>query len=113
MTTVRYWPQDLRVRIEGHAGAGEPGGDPVCAAVSALAWTLVRAVSDDDGLRPSIFMEPEQGVMDISCEPEEDLLEACRAIYGVITCGLSLIAEHEPEFVRFERVEEGGRSPRI
>lgn len=40
MTTVVYSPADGLVSLRGHAGAGEKGRDPVCAAVSILMYTL-------------------------------------------------------------------------
>ena len=47
-------------RVQGHAGAGKRGGDVVCAAVSVLTRTIVRALSGREGItvRGSI---PEQG----------------------------------------------------
>jgi len=47
-------------RVSGHAGAAKRGSDIVCAAVSVLARTLIRALSEREGItiRGSI---PEQG----------------------------------------------------
>lgn len=37
--------------VEGHAGAGEPGNDIVCAAVSAIAYTGVNALEEIAGIK--------------------------------------------------------------
>jgi uncharacterized protein YsxB (DUF464 family) len=46
MTRVRYDRADLCLSMEGHAGAGKPGNDPVCAALSALMMTLERRMQE-------------------------------------------------------------------
>ena len=45
MIRVTYEPREHRLRVEGHALAAPAGEDLVCAAASALAWTLVRAAT--------------------------------------------------------------------
>ena len=42
MTRVEYSPAARRLRLTGHAGAGERGSDPVCAALSILVYALHR-----------------------------------------------------------------------
>lgn len=51
---IRIRRKGLSLSITGHAGAGKPGEDLVCAAVSALAWTLaanLEALRRPEGLR--------------------------------------------------------------
>ena len=43
MTRVEYSPAARRLRLTGHAGAGERGSDPVCAALSILVYALLDA----------------------------------------------------------------------
>ena len=46
MTRVRYDRAGLRMRMEGHAGAGEYGRDIVCAAESILLLVLERQLQE-------------------------------------------------------------------
>ena len=46
MTKIVYEPDRLRLRMEGHAGAGAEGEDLVCAALSMLGMTLERRVTE-------------------------------------------------------------------
>ena len=47
MTHITYEPQMPGMAFDGHAGAGPYGGDVVCAALSALMYTLIAALPDD------------------------------------------------------------------
>ena len=47
MTRVEYDRAALSLSMEGHAGAGEPGYDLVCAALSTLMMTLERRVQEN------------------------------------------------------------------
>jgi len=76
-------------RAQGHAGAGKRGGDIVCAAVSVLTRTLIRALAARQGvkIRGSI---PEQGNFWVETEytPEgRDFLAGAGAFFmeGVLS----------------------------
>lgn len=45
------------IKVNGHAGAGAKGSDPVCAAVSTLAWTLIYGISEVIGIEVTILRE--------------------------------------------------------
>ena len=89
MTRIRCDLRAPEMRFEGHAGAGEPGRDPVCAALSMLMYTLLAAL-------------PAEGT-------KRELAEGfCRvrggdpAAYRVVAAGLRLLAEAYPENVVME-----------
>ena len=44
MTEITYNHQEKKVTIKGHAQSGEYGNDLVCAAVSALTYTLAENI---------------------------------------------------------------------
>ena len=46
MTRILYDRAGLRLEMQGHAGAGEKGADPVCAALSMLMMTLERRMQE-------------------------------------------------------------------
>ncbi len=109
MTNVRYAPGEYRLRIEGHAGAGKPGEDLVCAAVTALAWTLIDALEQDDDFRAEIFLDQTAGIMDLRCDPDSDeAAEKCRYLLEIICGGLKLLEEHYPAHVRVTEEEDDG-----
>ncbi len=89
MTVVSYDAAAPAMVFSGHAGAGECGRDPVCAALSMLMYTLMEAL-------------PAEGV-------ERHLADGyCRvrggdsAMYAVIAAGLRLLAAEYPEHVCLE-----------
>ena len=89
MTRVRYDPETPEMVFSGHAGAGEPGRDPVCAALSILMYTLLSALPAG---------ETERELDDGFCR----VRGGGRAAYEVIAAGLRLLAEEFPEHVCLE-----------
>jgi len=83
-------------RASGHAGAGRTGNDVVCAAVSVLMRTAVRALSGRDGITVRCDA-PEPGFLfletDYAAEGKDFLFAA-----GVFLIeGLASVAEEYPE----------------
>ena len=95
MTHIQYDRAALSLTMEGHAGAGEKGGDLVCAALSMLMMTLQRRTQETaERTLPSIRREP--GCFAIRCTPEGD--EAlCRECFDTVAAGLAVLAENRPE----------------
>ena len=59
MTRVQYDRAGLRMRMEGHAGAGKSGRDIVCAAESILLLVLERQLQELEGEnRVSVVKRP-------------------------------------------------------
>ena len=86
MTRVEYSPAARRLRLTGHAGAGERGSDPVCAALSILVYALLDAGAEG---------RVERG--------EAELLLPDRDV-DVALCGFRLLAENFPQNGEFKEV---------
>lgn len=106
MTCVRYDREGLRLEMEGHADAGPPGVDPVCAALSMLMMTLEeRMTAQSEQMGPVISRG--QGRFAIQCCPAREKEPLCRESFDTVAAGLSLLAENRPEHVSFT-VNSGG-----
>lgn len=98
MTRVRYDREELRLEMEGHAGAGPKGADPVCAALSMLMMALeARMQEQSEEMLPIISRG--QGRFVISCRPEEGAAARCRESFDTVFAGLALLSENRPEYV--------------
>ena len=105
MTNIVYAPAELSLRMEGHAGAGSYGEDPVCAALSMLGMTLERRMAElAESCFPAISRAP--GRLWISCRPDAEAAAQCRECFETVAAGLALLAEERPEHVSFRREEE-------
>ena len=86
MTRVEYSPAARRLCLTGHAGAGERGSDPVCAALSILVYALLDAGAEG---------QVERGEAELRL-PAVDASLALR--------GFRLLAENFPQNVEFKEV---------
>lgn len=77
--------------MSGHAGAGERGSDPVCAALSILMYSLVASGAEG---------RVERG--------EAELLLPDRDV-DVALCGFRLLAESYPEYVSYKEMNDYGK----
>lgn len=77
--------------MSGHAGAGEPGRDIVCAALSILMYSLVASGAEG---------RVERG--------EAELLLPDRDV-DVALCGFRLLAESYPEYVSYKEMNNYGK----
>lgn len=77
--------------MSGHAGAGEPGRDIVCAALSILVYALVASGAEG---------RVERG--------EAELLLPDRDV-DVALCGFRLLAESYPEYVSYKEMNDYGK----
>jgi len=93
--------------LRGHAGAGKRGEDVVCAAVSVLGGTVLKALSVREGIKVR-GEAPERGVLLISVDAydslSKDFLSACGI---VLTEGLTEVAAEYPENVRLSIERRG------
>lgn len=111
MIRVCYDSGGFRVAITGHAGAGKAGEDVVCAAVSALAWTLAGNVSalESQGAVKELHLRLEKGCCHISCAPLPMYRSQVRLIFGAVCLGLAGLARRYPEYVEYRRGKVGVR----
>lgn len=89
----------LCLEVRGHAGAGAPGQDPVCAGVSALVLTLAenvrRQVRRGNAEKPQIRLE--RGFARVACQPVTD---AAPAVYDTVVAGLALLGRLYPSYIK-------------
>ena len=90
MTRVRYEPTIPALEMDGHAGAGEYGRDPVCAALSILLFTLL----DANDAATAHFAD---GYARISGGRKRD--------YALMARGARLLAENYPQYVGYEEIK--------
>ena len=94
MTRVTYCPEEYRLRVEGHAGAGAVGEDIVCAAASILLWTLVDAAQEFQ-----MHLYTNDGIAEVNCYPDEEQEEKCRFLFDTIWNGYGMLGENYPEHI--------------
>lgn len=77
--------------MSGHAGAGEPGRDIVCAALSILMYSLVASGAEGrvEGGEAELLL------------PDRDV--------DVALCGFRLLAESYPEYVSYKEMNDYGK----
>lgn len=89
------------VSVEGHAGFGECGSDIVCAAVSAITFTLLNALkcAEDDGC---LFIRTESvsdGSVYIVAQPYDFAREKVGTIIETCMTGFLLLEEEYPDYI--------------
>ena len=85
------------IEISGHANYAEAGKDIVCAGVTALTQTLIRAI--EELTRDEIKYEISPGRADIHCG---DLSEEGKLLVDSFFIGVCQISNEFPEYVRIE-----------
>lgn len=96
MIEIEYRPAYFSVTVKGHAGAGEPGHDIVCAGVSALVYAMsargsgrYRAAEENDQVGDAF----------VRCYPRPGEEALCREMLETGMDGLRAIARTYPEYV--------------
>lgn len=104
MVHITYWRDGFRLTAKGHAGAGAPGQDVVCAGVSALALTLGANVADlclqENACQPALCFQP--GNACIACVPKKGMEPVVMLIFDTVCQGFALLQTLYPEHVKFE-----------
>lgn len=86
----------VEYRAEGHAGAGFKGFDIVCAAVSALSRSLVRALRGIRGVCV-IADAPERGIFHVKLSYSGEAKSFLEGVSAFLLAGLASVAEEYPE----------------
>ena len=105
MVNITFNSKTLTLEIKGHAGQDEKGKDIVCAAISALFYTLAKALCDSEKMlkkKPIIKERDGEGL--ISCQAKKEYEGNIARTYWTILTGLELIADEYKEYVKFEIV---------
>lgn len=103
MIEIKYYRKYNRVTITGHAESGEHGKDLVCAACSALAYTLAANVSNlsDNGLVRVESIKLEPGNAEIWAKANSSKALVSRIIEAICV-GFEIIATEYPQYVSYE-----------
>lgn len=103
MTTVyfREYYDRLLITIEGHSSYAEQGRDIVCAGVSALTYTLVNCMLDEeaDGRVKLIRSIVRNGYVHLEVEYFDFSKERIKGIFDACVTGLLMLEESYPEYV--------------
>ena len=99
---------DTRIQIIGHAGAGPPGEDIVCAAISALLQTFVASV--DELTNDHLKRDLRSGMAVIEYK-YEDLSEQTKLLIESFFIGVSGVAGASPENVTVIDGRRGTEAP--
>jgi len=104
MIRIAYHREACRVVIQGHAHSAEPGHDLVCAAVSALAYTLAGNVREleSGGKVRFAYARLESGDAEIGCTPKGRWEDTVRCLFDGVCLGFRLLAQRYPEYVVWE-----------
>ena len=107
MVEILYKRNSHSLRLRGHAGAGEPGKDPVCAGVSALTLTLAdnvaQLVTQGSADRPLLRLE--SGDSWIRCRSTGRMKPVVTLIFDSICSGFQLLHTLYPDYIDY-RVQE-------
>ena len=104
MIQVVYYRKYNRLTMTGHAGAGDPGHDLVCASASMLAYTLAINVANmaDQGQVRQPITKLSDGDAEISCNPKCNLKNTVMLVFDSICVGFELLAHQYPENISYE-----------
>lgn len=104
MIQVVYYRQYNRLTIEGHALAGTPGHDLVCAGCSALAYTLAANVGnlENNGQVKDVTVKLEPGKAEISCRPMTKYTAMVARIFEAVCVGFEMLAASNPQYISYE-----------
>ena len=101
-----YWDK-LVADVKGHAGAGEPGTDIVCAGVSILTHALIRSLqlSKIRGRTDMGYTEDtESGSMHIWADPQMGSMSEIKAYFRMFATGMKMLQEEYPRHVKMREI---------
>lgn len=103
MIRITYCREDQSVRICGHAGAGEPGKDLVCCAVSTVAQCMVHVFESlVGGIIKRVEAKVEPGDFYVRAVPCEYRRITALTIYDTFKDSLQFIADNNSEYIQME-----------
>lgn len=98
MVSIEFDRDNLCVTVKGHAQSGEAGHDLVCAATSALVYTLA---ADVERLCQPSAIRLEEGDAEISCSPDADYRLMVTFLFESICVGFEMLSVDYSEFVSY------------
>ena len=101
MIWIEITKYPMRIVTKGHAvGAGDPGRNLVCCAVSTEMYTLVEAAKSMDVPCP---YEEEDGFMDVIFTPRPAKAFEADIIFKTIISGLVALGTQYPEYIMIRK----------
>lgn len=102
MIRASYCRDEARLTVTGHAGSAAHGHDLVCAAASALVYTLAFNVQklERAGLCGDADVKLLPGDAQIRCAPLPGQQQAVTAVFDALWEGFVLLARQFPAFVQ-------------
>ena len=104
MIEVIYYRKHSRVTVTGHANSGESGHDLVCAAASALAYTLagnIGSLYTQESIKTPVI-RLQEGDTELSCVPVSRMKHVVMLIFDSICTGFELMQTYYPENIKYE-----------
>lgn len=100
-------------RIAGHAGLAPHGSDIVCAAVSAIAQTMVYGMVKVLGIEPRVCIE--DGLLECRLPPGlgEGLQEKAALLLETMAVGLQEIHQEYPGHIKILTEQRGGEKHEV
>jgi uncharacterized protein YsxB (DUF464 family) len=104
MIKAIYHRKYNRLTVTGHAGAAETGHDLVCAATSALAYTLAANVANmaDAGQVREPIIKTDVGDAEVSCKPHHNLKSTVTLVFDSVCVGFEVLAHNYPDNISYE-----------
>ena len=101
MIEIKFNPEQMELKISGHAGQAEKGQDIVCSAVSILFYTLAQAVTTSrDALEDEPVIITNDGDGLVACKPKKEYEATMQRTYWTILTGFELLAQEYKEYVK-------------
>lgn len=107
MIDVTYERKKHTLTVKGHALSGEEGHDLVCAAASALVYTLAANVqqlcADRRNVRRPV-LDIQKGDATISCAPVHGMGAVTTLIFDSVCAGFDVLQQQCPENISYKVV---------
>ena len=92
----------IGLSVEGHSGYAERGSDIVCAAVSALAQSVLLSLANHLHRELTYDVDSESGSLHVVLKDEPD--ELTEAVFSVALAGFAEVVKSCPQYVAIEDI---------
>lgn len=105
MIDITFNPNTYTLDVTGHAGHGKKGEDIVCAAISALFYTLAESLYNSKAmLADDIVFSDEDGQGHLSCKPKAEYEANVSLIYWTVLNGFNVVSQAYKKNINFKVV---------
>lgn len=104
MIEIVFFRKYARVTAKGHAGTAEKGQDLVCAAVSALMYTLAANVQNlsDTGKARNPVIRLDEGDAEVSISTRAGYIAMTEMIFRTVCIGFEILSKQYPDAIHYE-----------